>query len=232
MVQKVLITRPLVDANVLAKELDALGFETLIEPMLSIENINADLHDLQQYDGFIFTSANGVRSFSSLSDMRDKTVFTVGEKTAFEAIQSGFTIVQSTGSDVEALTAFLKTQKGLYAHFRGKDVAQSFSNLLGCAADISINEFIIYRAVKTTQISTNILNNMDNNDVSYVLFYSKRTAEIFVELLQCYECTSFVQGIKALCLADSMVECLSVLPWEEIRVAEHPNQRSMLELLK
>ena len=232
MAQKILITRPQADAEILVEELKVLGFESLIEPMLSIEAINVNLPDLSPFDGFVFTSANGVRSFADLSDVRDKLVFTVGEKTAYEAMQVGFTNVQSSGHDVAALAAFLKTQKGLYAHFRGQNVTCSLVDLLEGVETIDIKEFIVYRAVKSVQISTNTLRNLANNKISAVLFYSKRTAKTFVELLQRHECTSLVEGIKALCLADSMIECLSVLPWQEIEVAAHPDQQSMLELLK
>lgn len=232
MIQKILITRPKEDAEILAGEIEALGFETLIEPMLVIKHVEVDLPDLSPFDGFIFTSSNGVRSFSSLSDVRDQPVFTVGEKTAYEAIQAGFSNVQSSGRDVTALVEFLKTQKGMYAHFRGQDITKSLVGELSDFQEMEIKEFITYRAEKVTEISPNILKNIENNNVSNVLFYSKRTAKTFVQLIQNCECTSFVRSIKALCLADSMVECLSVLPWKEIQVAKHPDQGSMLELLK
>lgn len=232
MAQKIIITRPQADAEILAEEMSAAGFESVIEPMLIIESITIDLPTLSPFDGFVFTSANGVRSFSALSTVRDKPVFTVGEKTAYEAMQAGFDNVQSAGCDVSALAHYLEGKKGLYAHFRGQDVTQSLVDLLEGVETIEIKEFIVYQAVKESQISTKALKYMGNNEVSHVLFYSKRTAKTFVELLQNHECTSFVQGIKALCLADSMVECLSVLPWKEIQVAQHPDQESMLGLLK
>jgi uroporphyrinogen-III synthase len=232
MAQKILITRPQEDAEILAVEIEALGFDVLIAPMLNIETRRIKLPDLSSFDGFVFTSVNGVRCFAALSQIRDKPVFTVGEKTAYTAMEAGFATVHSTGSDVEALAAFLKTQNGLYAHFRGQDVARSLVDLFVEDDALTIQEFVIYRAVKVADIETNILTYIQNNDISDVLFYSKRTAETFVELIQRHECTSFVQGIKALCLADSMVECLSVLPWKEIQVAAHPDQRSMMALLK
>jgi uroporphyrinogen-III synthase len=156
----------------------------------------------------------------------------VGEKTAYEAKKIGFKSVQSADKDALALAEVLRAEKGLYVHFRGQDISKSLIGLLADQEGLTIEEFTLYRAVKASQISTKTLKYMGNNEVSHALFYSKRTAKTFVELLQRHECTSFVKGIKALCLADSMVECLSVLPWQEIKVAAHPDQQSMLELLK
>ena len=232
MVKKILITRPQIDADILAEEIEALGFEVLIEPMLIIENIEINLPDLSLFDGFIFTSSNGVRSFSNLSNVRDQLVFTVGEKTAYEAIQAGFSSVKSSGRDVDDLIEFLRYKKGVYAHFRGQYITKSLVEALSDSRDIEIKEFLTYKANKRTKIPPNVLKNIENNDVSDILFYSKRTAETFAQLVQQHGCTSFVRSIKALCLADSMVECLSVLPWKEIQVAKHPDQGSMLELLK
>lgn len=232
MVQKILITRPLPAAKVLAREIKEVGFESVIEPMLKIENTEVNLPDLSSFDGFIFTSANGVHAYTSISDTRDKPVFTVGQKTADEARRAGFFVVESAGKDVLALAQFMRSQKGLYAHFRGQDVSSSLIETLSSEEALFINEFVIYRAVKTQNISPKILKYIENNEISHALFYSKRTAEAFVALLRNHECTSFVKRIKALCLADSMVKCLSVLPWADIQIAAHPDQQSMLELLK
>lgn len=232
MKNKILITRPEYDAYILANELKEMGYNSIIESMLNINNLKIDLPDLSIFDGLIFTSSNGVRAYSEISNFYDKPVLTVGDKTAHEARKIGFKNVHSAGNNVAELLFFLKSQKGVYAHFRGKHVKDSLSLLLEDIGNINIEEFEVYNAIKSNDISYNTLKLLNNNEISHVVFYSRRTAESFVELIVAKNCMHYFECINALCLADSMVRCLSVLPWKDIKISKHPNQQSMLELLK
>lgn len=232
MKKKILITRPQPDADLLAKALWEMGYETLIEPMLHIEQLPVAVPDLNDCEGLIFTSANGVRSFRALCDIRDKPVFTVGDKTAADAKQAGFRRVQSAGQTVMDLAQALNKKKGVYVHCRGQDTSHSLKALLSHNKKITINDVVLYKAQKTAFLSESVLKALKNNEISCALFYSRRTANAFVDVIHDHDCTPYIAHIKALCLADSMIESLSVLPWKEIQLADEPTQEAMFTLLK
>ncbi|MGY8991307.1 MAG: uroporphyrinogen-III synthase, partial [Rhodospirillales bacterium] len=70
MTRCVLITRPEADAAVLQSQLTAMGFKTLLNPILNIA-YKDDVHlSLESVQAILFTSANGVRAFVRQHDER------------------------------------------------------------------------------------------------------------------------------------------------------------------
>jgi len=233
MAQKILITRPLDRAVETADILKAHGFEVLIEPMLTIQSINAPIDDTE-YDGLIFTSRHGVEAFSKHSSYRSVKVFTVGDATKKAASRAGFddiTSANGNAKDLATLIARTYLNRTKLIHYRGPDVAQSMKELLKGAPHIHIDEQILYKALPQETLTDKLLKELENNAIGYALFYSKRTAETFVKLVQKQGCMSALCNTKALCLADSMVKSLSVLHWQDVQVAAQPTQDALLSLL-
>lgn len=231
---KILITRPERSAVETAQILQSYGFDTVIEPMLYIEDINVTQSDFTDITGFIFTSMNGVCSFARQSNFRDCPVYVVGSRTADEASKAGFKEVYSADGDAQDLAALIakKTKKAaLYVHYRGRDLSRSIGGLLADRPDCRVTEEIIYQAHQAKTISPNLLKSMEKGEIGQTLFYSTRTAQAFVDLMVQAGCMSLVKPIKALCLADSMVESLADLPWKEIIVSTAPNEAALLSLL-
>ena len=61
---RLLVTRPLDDAQALADRLEAGGHEALVEPLLTIAPDLAAPLPLDGARALLFTSANGVRAFA------------------------------------------------------------------------------------------------------------------------------------------------------------------------
>jgi uroporphyrinogen-III synthase len=101
---RVLVTRSEPGASETAQRLADLGYTPIVEPLFDIEMIPAVL---PPHDALAFTSANGVRAFGRLSQTRDRPVFSVGSRTAQEALDLGFTQVMSADGDVGALAALI-----------------------------------------------------------------------------------------------------------------------------
>jgi uroporphyrinogen-III synthase len=96
------ITRARPGALATADRVRALGFEAIIDPLLTVETLQAEI-DLTHIAALAFTSANGVEAFARLSDERGLPVFTVGRATARAAQGEGFASVSSADGDVEGL---------------------------------------------------------------------------------------------------------------------------------
>jgi hypothetical protein len=96
------ITRARPGALATAERVRDLGFEVLVDPLLVVETLDAEL-DLSHVTALAFTSANGVEAFARLSDARGLPVFAVGRATAKAAHVEGFASVSSADGDVEDL---------------------------------------------------------------------------------------------------------------------------------
>lgn len=96
------ITRARPGALATAERVRALGFEALVDPLLAVTFLDAEL-DVSSVAGLAFTSANGVEAFARLSGARDLPVFVVGRATARAAQAQGFASVSSADGDAEDL---------------------------------------------------------------------------------------------------------------------------------
>lgn len=226
---RVLITRPIEDCGVIQDALIAKNYDVICKPFLKVILHDIELPNLQQYAGLIFTSQNGVRAFCKNSNFRDIAVFTVGQNTADEAVKQGFKTIHNADGTVEDLGALIAVQKAdkPYLYLRAREVSKDLAALCG---NVQIEENIIYHTEKIDEID----NDIEWYELSHVLFFSRRTAQAFVAAVRAHpragEIEMGLKRTKALCLGHAMVESVSVLPWQEIIIANRPNREGMLAL--
>ena len=67
----ILITRPLIDSEDLMGKLFSLGHKIIHIPTLKISPSNIDTIDDNEYNAFIFTSANAVRNLKVVSEKKN-----------------------------------------------------------------------------------------------------------------------------------------------------------------
>ena len=79
---RLLITRPREDGEPLAALLNERGFETILDPMMTIVDIDAPEMDLSGIQALLMTSANGVRAFARREEDRQTPVYVVGDASA------------------------------------------------------------------------------------------------------------------------------------------------------
>ncbi len=136
----ILITRPLAQAQPLAKQLEAIGWSSIIFPTIDIEplNIEAELNALitsgQQFDSIIFTSANAVthglpliqKFLLNIHHNKDQLKFiAVGRATASALQKMGIATVttpeQFSSEGLLANSALLQVKDSAIAIVTGKD---------------------------------------------------------------------------------------------------------------
>ncbi len=223
----VLITRPVADAQETAREVKGRGLRPFIEPMLVIHPLPFELP--QGYDALAFTSANGVRVAADFIADRSKPVYCVGDHTAEVARACGWENVTSADGDAAALMALLGKQLKAGArlvHLSGTDVSRNIE-----VKGLSVERRAVYRAEKAASFSPGCVEILERGEVAAALFFSARTAEAFVDLLERHGLTQSVKTIKALCLADSVVKSLRHLPWRDVQAAGRTDRRALVSLL-
>jgi len=231
-----LITRPDDDAEPLAAALIARGIEVLREPLLTIRPVaNAHL-DLAGVQALLFTSANGVRAFASLSPRRDLPAFAVGDATAKTLKDAGFQKVESASGSVEDLAALvtrkLDRRGGPLFHAAGSAVAGDLAGLLD-KDGFELRRVVLYEAETAHMLSAETREKLAAGEVGLVLLFSPRTAETFLRLVGDAgpEVTVGVGKAIALCLSPAVARAIEPLQWRDVKTAERPELPAMLSLV-
>lgn len=226
----VLITRPQPGADHLATRVAQAGWKPLIEPLLTIvPEKNADMN-FNGYGGLIFTSASGVRAVSRADISRDLPVYVVGPATAAAARDSGFIDIRQGGGTVEVLSCFIKNDDRaprILLHLSGADVAGAVRPPPG----IRVDRRVVYRVEAADSLTPMCRDAFAEGQIAAALFFSPRTARIFNSLIRAVGRAEALKSVKALCISDSVVECLHDLPWQTIVCAATPDTGGVLSLL-
>jgi uroporphyrinogen-III synthase len=231
---RVLVTRPGEDGTALAEILGARGIESIIEPLLTIKQIEGPALELGNVQALLLTSANGVRALARRTERRDIPVYAVGDATATTARSSGFVQVHSAAGNVETLvelvTEMLKPKAGPLLHIAGSAVAGDLIALVE-AAGFECTREVLYEAVVERSLMSSTIAAIKDAHIDIVTLYSPRSAEIFVELVRKARLVRSCQNIIALCLSQAVADKISELHWQEVHIAKEPNQDALLDLL-
>lgn len=231
---RVLVTRPLPDADDTAAALIALGHEPVVVPLIEVtfEPV-ADL-DLSGIQAVLITSANGARALASASKRRDMAVFAVGDASATAARQCGFDQTLSAEGNVEALADLVKTsldpQNGPLVHVAGTVIAGDLAGALA-RSGFDVRREVLYRAPPVGKLPETIKKRLSEGSLDAALFYSPRTAAQFVSLVVAGGLAECCNRVVAFALSDAVAEELGALEFGNIRSAEKPDQDSLLSVL-
>jgi len=149
---RVWITRAEPGAARTAARLRDMGFEPIVAPLLTIENLTPPVPDLAPFAALAFTSINGVSAFAALTPHRDLPVFAVGDATAQAAHDAGFTNVRSASGDLHALARLIAgaiANAGVLVP-QAETPAGDFTAALTAAGarNVSIQSLTVYRAIE------------------------------------------------------------------------------------
>lgn len=232
---RVLITRPRAQAEAFAAELATLGVEALVAPLVDIAPLPGPPPDLTGVKALLVTSANGGRAFAALSPERALPVFAVGGETAGELHRLGFGQVESAAGDSSDLArlvaARLDPRAGMLLHLRGQDSRGGLAELLQ-ANGYKVREAVLYEARTASAFGDDLKRTLgEKGKLDAALFFSPRTAEVFVRLALDAGLADACTTLQALCLSPAVAAVARVLPWAAVRVAERPDRRGMLDLV-
>lgn len=219
---RILITRPIEDANATAAILRERGYEPVIKPLLEIYyREDADI-SLDGAQAILATSANGVRALARKTQHRDATLFVVGAQTAETARAAGFSNVRSADGDARDLARLIidtaDPKCGELLHAAANETRGDLASALQ-RAGFSVRAVTLYDAVAAKELM------VDLSSIDAVLFYSPRSAAVFATL------AGACSRILACCISAAAAEALKPLRFREIRVATGPNQEDLLALL-
>jgi uroporphyrinogen-III synthase len=231
---RALLTRPREESQSLAAALALRDVRAVIEPLMEVHYCVDGTLDIAAVQAILCTSANGVRALARVTGERRLPLLAVGEATASRARAEGFTAVSSAGgvvADLVRLAALrLRPENGRLLHVAG-DIAAG--DLVGAlrAHGFVIERRVLYQARPVEKLSTAALNALRGTTIDFALFFSPRTAAIFVALAGSAGVAGCCRTITSLAISAAADAVLAGLPWQDRRVAEGPNQPALLATL-
>ncbi len=230
---RVLVTRPADDSLRTAEMLAKHGHEPVVAPLIEIrwtQHTPLSFHDVQ---GIVATSANAVRALARENAPRDLPLYAVGDHTAAIARRAGFASVTSAGGDVNALAACISATVDpraplLYA--TGGDVAGDLAGTLGARGFI-LRRVVLYEAAAASQLPGPARDALERHTLDAALFFSPRSAQIFVDLVKSANLEETCRRVRACCISAPVAKVLVPLAFAEVRVARHPDLRSVVASL-
>ncbi len=237
----ILLTRPYEDSVLTAELLAKDNIATHIEPMLSISEREDALADYEKAiidaEALIITSANALKLLECCkAEHFALPVYTVGRVTADKAKEIGFSAVHYGGEDVTALCATLKLTfedvdwpKLVYASgdVISHDIATTLSH-----SGMKIERVVLYNSEPTQALSEKTLELIRQHSFTGALFFSTRSAAIFIELVKQAGCEKELQHIRAFAISNRVASELAALTFASIKVARRPTQDALLELVR
>ena len=231
---RVLVTRPLGDAEETARRLAAIGHEAIVAPLLEVHFRDGPEVRLEGVQGILVTSANGARAIARRTLRRDVPVFAVGRQTAEVARQEKFSDVRNADGDgaalARAVSLWVRPGGGALLHASG---AEAEGRL---AAELEANGFrvlrqTLYDVAAAPALPANAAAGLASGRVDAALFFSARSARVFCDCVIAAGLRDAIPGVVAVAISATTREALKTLDFREVRVASAPNQDALLALL-
>jgi uroporphyrinogen-III synthase len=231
---RVLITRAEDDALETAQNVEALGYDTLIDSILRIRPETWEEPDWNTVSALIVTSHNALRGFEGHGVPRDKLFFLVGARTARDLRKRGFIHVTATVEKSDDLPYPIRMQRtpvdGTLLHLTSEHAHTEFYEALN-KEGFRIETRRVYHAEEAKELQPATLQALKDGKVTAALFYSARTVMIFEGLIKRHNMSAALKNLTALCLSRAVAEACDKSLWKRVEVAEAPTHERLMECL-
>ena len=232
----ILITRPLIDTEDLMGKFFSLGHKIIHIPTLKISSAKIEPIDPNQYNAFIFTSANAIRNLKVIKQDKGKLCFCVGAITEKIARMSGYNNTVSAGGTVNALKNLIISssqinEKSKIAYFCGDNVSYDLDLELK-KEGIKTNKIINYTSEKITDLNEENKKIISSHPPDIIFVYSARSAESFIEIVKNYSLYPLMTGSKVMCISKKVADIFKSDGWKKIKVFDPGDELTKLEEIK
>jgi uroporphyrinogen-III synthase len=205
----------------------------VLAPLLRMEPVACDIA-AADYGAVVMTSANAARAVAShprRHALMSLPAFIVGGRSAQAARAAGFGDVRSADGDKAALVALIRAQyrdSRPLLYLAGEERA---GELDPAAVGAPVEMVVIYRAVAVERFPPEIAAALSNGALDGVLHFSRRTAEAYLACATHAGIRDRALAIAHFCLSRQVAEPLIAAGAVGIRIAAHPDEAAMLELI-
>lgn len=230
--RRVVITRPQEDGAEFAVRLSALGFVSVIAPLMTIRFVDGPIIALDGVQAIAATSASGVRALARRTTNRDLPMFAVGQATARAAGQAGFSRVHAATGDVgglaDCIAGALTPDGGTIFHAAARDLAGDLGGML-VGQGFFVRREILYAAEAVDALPVAISLALGDDPGLAISFFSPRTASIFAACAG--DLTRQLSLATAIALSDNVAALLGEAGFGRILVAKAPTEDALVAAL-
>jgi uroporphyrinogen-III synthase len=224
---RILLTRAKEDAARSAARLASLGHESIVSPVIEIIELPAKL-PAQQFDAIVATSAHAFAAVD-VRELSNTPLYVVGERTREAAEAAGWIAPIHVG---EGLVQAMRRDSSLLRHvlyLAGRDRKPDIET---AAREIGLELKVVetYVAREIPSLNKEAERALRTEALEGVLHYSRRSAELFVALVQLAGLWEQAAKLRHLALSPDVAEPLAA-KGVRIRVAAHPDEDHLLALL-
>ncbi len=227
---RVLVTRSQEDAERTATRLAQRGHEALIAPIIRIVRTD-EPQPAGTFDAVIVTSAHAAEALTAMPH-KHWPVFAVGPHTALSAQQAGFHTVTTAGGDARSLSGLIRGLPGIgrrILHVTGRhhkaEPAWSLRN-----AGFHVTQWEAYEAKGSDCLVPEAIEAIRTGQIAAALHYSRRSADIFLQLAGEAGLTSSVGNFPHPCLSADVAAAFAGLGMTTLP-ARRPDEEALLDLL-
>ncbi|MGJ0511716.1 uroporphyrinogen-III synthase [Methylocystis sp.] len=226
----VLVLRAAEDAARTAGKLHALECVAVISPVLEFVATDAII-PYGEYDAVIVTSAKGVEFAGDARPLRAAPLHAVGEKTAEAARARGFQpdIVAGNAEAILPLLLERYQRPARFLYLAGRD-RQNILEAGLRAAGHEVQTVEVYEARAAQSLTAEALAAIAARRVTAALHYSRRSAEIFLQLAQAAGVADALRDMTHVALSEHVAAPLRRRGLETL-VAAKPDEEHLLSLL-
>jgi uroporphyrinogen-III synthase len=229
----ILITRPLIDAEDLMGKFFSLGHKIIHIPTLKISSVKAEPIDESQYNAFIFTSANAIRSLKVTKQDKSKLCFCVGAITEKIARMSGYNNTVSAGGTVNALKNLVinsnqVNEQSKIAYFCGDNISYDLDLELK-KEGLKVKKIINYTSEKITDLNDENKKIISNHPPDIIFVYSVRSAVSFIEIVKKYSLYTLMTGSKVMCISKNVADIFTINNWKKVKMFSPGDELLQLE---
>lgn len=229
-----LVTRPDPDASDTAARLGALGIEGVACPLLVHQTLEVSLPQPEGFAAVVVTSANALRALGErgvLARYAGLPLYAVGDRTAAMARQLGFATVTSANGAFADLAELLvhAPLAGPIFYPAARDMSADLGKSLAPFGRMVITAEV-YAMNPVTTLPEGLAERLADGEIEAALFYSKRTAQTFVRLVERGLDRPARARLGMLCLSEAVAAPLLDAHFVRVGLADHPSEEAMMGL--
>lgn len=230
---RVLVFRPLEDAERSAQTLRERGKDPVVAPLFQVLP-TGEKPPKGAFDALVLTSTNAVPALESLPKSWRGTLpaFCVGTRTADAAGKLGFTAHSARGGRAELLTLILehmpKGKKLLLV--AGRDRHEDLPQQLRDASH-EVTVWTAYEAKAVDALPAPAADALRDGSADAALHYSPRSAEVFFDLAGKAGLTEQARALPQIALSAAIAAPLISAGSDTVLVAEHPEEAALFAAL-
>jgi uroporphyrinogen-III synthase len=231
----ILITRPLIDAEDLMEKFFNFGHKIIHLPTLKILSANKDSVDPNDFDAFIFTSANAIRNLKLVNANKKLHCFCVGSITEKIARQSGYTNTSSAGGTVNALKNLIMisdriNKNSKIAYFCGDNTSYDLDSELK-KEGFKIKKIINYFSEIITDLNEDNKKLIERYPPDLIYIYSSRSAESFITIVKNYSLNPLMTQSTVMCISEKVASIFKLQKWKKIEIFNPGDEMTKLDNL-